>query len=99
MNTTTAKNRRIRIALLRLLKTEYPGTLDVKALHFSLDNLGYPMPEGELMAHLGYLKEKGYVNNQHRTGLGVKLTFASLTAEGWDLIDELLSERGVDKRL
>lgn len=58
MNTTTAKNRRIRIALLNLLKTEYPGALDTKAIQFAMDNLGYPMPSGRLEAHLRYLQTR-----------------------------------------
>jgi len=99
LNTTYAKNRRIRIALLELLKTEYPGTLDLKALRFALDNLGYPLPDGSVDAHLKYLEEKGYVQVQTRKGFGFRVAFASLTAEGWDLLDGLGGEEGVDVRL
>lgn len=99
MNTTTAKNRRIRIALLNLLKTEYPGALDLKALQFAMDNLGYPMPSGRLEAHLRYLEEKGYAQLQRRKGFGFDIAFASLTAAGWDLTDGLVRERGVDAEL
>jgi hypothetical protein len=99
LNTTSVKNRRIRTALLRLLKTEYPGALDLRALQFALDNLGYPMPEGELEAHLGYLGEKGYVSLKKHEGFGVEISFASLSATGWDLLDELITEKGVDPRL
>lgn len=99
MNTTSVKNRRIRIALLNLLKTEYPGALDLKALQFSMDNLGYPMPSGTLEAHLRYLEEKGYVNVQRRKGFGFDIAFAALTAQGWDLIDGLVREKGVDSRI
>ena len=35
MNTTGVKNRRTRTAVLQLLKTEYPGALDMKALQNS----------------------------------------------------------------
>jgi hypothetical protein len=99
LNTTGAKNRRIRIALLELLKTEYPGALDLKALQFTMDSLGYPMVEGMLGAHLRYLEEKGYVQLQKRKGFGFVVRFASLTAEGWDLLDGIGSERGVDARI
>jgi len=99
VNTTSVKNKRIRIALLNLLKTEYPGALDLKALQFAMDNLGYPMPGGMLEAHLRYLEEKGYVHLQRRKGFGFEIAFASLTASGWDLLDGLIKERGVDAEL
>ncbi|MBI4822651.1 MAG: hypothetical protein HY805_00245 [Nitrospirae bacterium] len=99
MNTESVKNRRIRIALLNLLKTEYPGALDLKAIRFALDNLGYPMLEGALEAHLRYLEEKGYVSLERKKGFGFDIAFAELTAKGWDLIDGYLRERGIDEKL
>ncbi len=99
MNTTSVKNRRIRTALLKLLRTEYPGSLDLKALQFALDNVGYPMPYAELEAHLRYLEEKGYVSLRRRKGFGFDIAFASLTAGGWDLLDEFVTEKGVDTQL
>lgn len=92
MNTDSVKNRRIRTALLRLLKTEYPGALDLKALQFALDNLGYPMPEGMLKAHLRYLEEKGHVHLEVRKGFGFSIAFAALTALGWDFLDAISDE-------
>lgn len=89
MNTASVRNRRIRTALLELLKTEYPGALDLKALRFALDSLGYPLPGGDLRAHLRYLEEKGYLAVESRRGFGFSLAFASLTARGWDLLDGL----------
>lgn len=82
-----AINRRIRAAVLSLLKTEYPGALDVKALRFALDDLGYPMPEAALNAHLRYLEEKGRAQLEIRKGFGFRVSFASLTAKGWDFLD------------
>lgn len=95
------KNKRIRIALLELLKTEYPGALDIKILLFSLDNLGYPMTEEILSAHLHYLedKEKGYVALKHKKGYGFEIAFASLTAKGWDLLDGHGNECGIGEKL
>ena len=93
------KNRRIRIAVLELLKTEYPGALDMKVLQFSLDNLGYPMPEDALAAHLKYLEEKGYVHLERKKGYGFEIAFASLSADGWDLLDGHLHEKGIDEAL
>lgn len=99
MNTTGVKNRRTRIALLRLLKTEYPGALDLRAMQFALDNLGYPMPEHQLAAHLKYMQEKGFVSLTVKKGFGVELSFAVLSASGWDLLDEIIADCGVDGKL
>ncbi len=96
MNTLSVKNRRTRIALLELLSTEYPGALDLRALMFALDSLGYPMPEAMVEAHLRYLEEKGFVSIEKRKGFGFSIAFASLTAEGWDLLDGFSTDRGVD---
>ena len=99
MNTTGVKNRRIRIALLELLSTEYPGALDLKALQFALDSLGWPMLESMIEAHLRYLEEKGFVRLDSKRGFGFSIAFASLSAEGWDLLDGIRSDSGVDERL
>lgn len=96
---STEKNRRIRVALLELLKTEYPGSLDLRVLQFSLDNLGYPMLEGDLTAHLRYLEEKGYAKLQRKEGYGFAIAFAKLTADGWDLLDGHRHEAGIDEKL
>lgn len=93
------KNKRIRIALLELLKTEYPGALDTKILMFSLDNLGYPLTEDILEAHLKYLQEKGYALLEMKKGYGFKIAFVSLTAKGWDLLDGHIHEDGVDEKI
>lgn len=96
MNTTSVKNRRTRIALLELLKTEYPGALDLRALMFALDSLGYPLPENMVEAHLKYLEEKGFVCLEKRKGFGFSIAFAALTAVGWDLLDGFETDQGVD---
>jgi hypothetical protein len=96
---TSEKNKRIRIALLELLKTEYPGSLDLKILQFSLDNLNYPLPEETLAAHLRYLEEKGYVTLEKKKGYGFQISFACLTATGWDLLDGHCHEKGIDEEL
>jgi repressor of nif and glnA expression len=95
----TEKNRRIRIALLELLKTEYPGSLDLRVLQFSLDNLGYPLLESDLTAHLRYLEEKGFAKLQKKEGYGFAIAFAKLTADGWDLLDGHRFEAGIDAKL
>lgn len=82
-----------------MLRTEYPGALDFKALRFALDLLGYPMHGGMMEAHLRYLEEKGFVKVERRKGFGFDLAFASLTASGWDLLDGFTTDRGVDAAL
>jgi DNA-binding transcriptional ArsR family regulator len=84
---------------LELLKTEYPGALDLRSLQFAADNLGYPMPEGALEAHLSYLQEKGYVTVERREGFGFRIAFASLSANGWDLIDGFREDSGIARAL
>jgi hypothetical protein len=51
--------RRIRGAILKLLAHEHPGAIDVKVLHFLLDDLRYTITEEELESHLVCLEEKG----------------------------------------
>ena len=93
------KNRRIRIAILELLRTEYPGALDLRVLQFSLDNLGYPLPEEAIAAHLKYLEEKGFVSLEMKKGYGFEIAFSALTASGWDLLDGNIHEKGIDEAL
>ncbi len=93
------KNKRIRAAVLEILKTQYPGALDLKVLRFTLDNLGFPMTESSLSAHLKYLQEKGLLRAETKKGAGFRLVYASLTAKGWDLLDGNIAETGVDESL
>ena len=93
------KNKRIRVAILELLKTEYPGSLDMRMLQFSLDSLGYPMPIESLKAHLKYLNEKGLTKLDTRKGVNFYIEWASLTAKGWDLLDGNIDEIGIDEAL
>lgn len=64
-----------------------------------MDNLGYPMPGGMLDAHLKYLEEKGYVKVERKKGFKFQIAFASLTADGWDLLDGHIHEKGIDEEL
>jgi len=64
-----------------------------------MDNLGYPMPEGQLEAHLRYLEEKGYVHLEQRKGFGFSISFVSMSAKGWDLLDGHIKEKGIDEEI
>ena len=80
------RDKKIRLTILELLKSVYPGALDHKALMFALDNLGYVMPETEVGAHLQYLEQKGYAFTEQKTGPGYQVRFSCLTVEGFELL-------------
>ncbi len=91
------RNRRIRVVILELLHTAYPGGMDTKSLWFAVDNLGYAMPIEHLYAHIKYLEEKGYVKQESRKGHGFAIDWVTLTASGWDFIDgHITDEKGID---
>ena len=96
MSFKAQKNKRLRTAILGLLKTEYPDSLDIKILRFSLDAIGYTLREADLSAHLRYLEEKGLIRQTTKKGYGFSISFVSLTARGWDLLDGSIKEHGVD---
>lgn len=96
MNAETARNRSIRHALLRILKSGYPGAMDTKELKYALDNLGFPVTDRLLNAQMAYLSEGGYVRTESRKGFGFCVEFVCLTKEGWDLLDGHIDEAGVD---
>ena len=98
MEAKKERYRRIRGAILKLLAHEHPGTLDVKVLHFLLDDLRYTITEEELESHLAYLEEKGCVKLEKRKTTGVKIQMAVITSAGLDVLDGFQSDCGVDVR-
>ncbi len=92
--------RRIRGAILKFLAHAHPGTIDVKVLHFLLDDLGYAITEEELQSHLVYLAEKDCVKVEKRESTGIKIQMAVITAEGLDVLDgfDPKAPLGVDVR-
>ena len=99
MKLTAEKNRRLRIAILEILNTGHLNPMDTKSLAWHLGNLGYPLPEELLLAHLQYLEELGYVGNQTRSDIGLEVRHVRLTAKGWKLIDGWLRDEGIDEAL
>jgi hypothetical protein len=89
---TAQKNKGLRKALLELLRTQYPGAIDLKVLGFTLDSVGYPIPADALLAHLNYLEEKGLLRMETRKGSGFSVAYAVLTAKGWDYLDGITGE-------
>ncbi|MFB3926898.1 MAG: hypothetical protein ACE14T_12680 [Syntrophales bacterium] len=90
--------RRIRGAILKLLAHEHPGTIDVKVLHFLLDDLRFTMTEEEMKSHLVYLEEKGCVRLEKRKSTGVTIEMAVITSAGLDVLDGFKADCGVDVR-
>jgi hypothetical protein len=90
--------RRIRGVILKLLACEHPGSLDLKVLHFSLDNLGYTITEEEMRSHLDYLEKKtpGLVKVDKRKTGRVEIEIATVTPDGLDVLDEFRSDPGID---
>lgn len=93
------KNKRIRIAILKALKAEYPGSIDIKVLQFYMETYGYPLLEEDLQAHLSYLKEKGYLSVNRKKGRGFDIMHVTMTALGWDLYDGIEQDKGIDAEL
>jgi hypothetical protein len=98
MDPKRERYRRIRGAILKLLACEHPGSIDLKVLHFSLDNLGYTITEEEMRSHLDYLEKKQtpLVKIERRTTGKVKIEIATVTPEGLDVLDGFKTDVGID---
>jgi len=92
--------RRVRGLILKLLAYEHPGGLDLKVLHYSLDNLGYTIPEDELRSHLEYLEQKtpSLVRLENRKTGRIKIEMVAITPDGLDVLDGFKEDVGVDIR-
>ncbi len=90
--------RRLRGAILKLLAHEHPGPIDVKVLHFLLDDLRYTITEEELESHLTYLAELGCIHLEKRKSTGVEIHMAVISAKGLNVLDGFSDECGVDVR-
>jgi len=88
--------RRIRGALLKFLAYEHPGSVDLKVLHYLLDDLRYTITEEELRSHLGYLGEKGYLRQEKRKSGHVEIEIITITAQGLDALDGFSPESGIN---
>lgn len=98
MEAKKERYRRIRGAILKLLAHEHPGAIDMKVLHFLLDDLRYTITEEELESHVTYLSGKGYVVRESRESTGVRLEMATITPSGLDVLDGFEADVGVDVR-
>jgi hypothetical protein len=105
MDPKKERYRRIRGAILKILAGEHgespnndPGSVDIKILHFSLDNLGYPITEEELRSHIYYLENKipPLLKMEKRKVGKVEIVMVNITSDGLDVLDGFKSDVGVD---
>ena len=87
------KYNRIRKLILEALAPDYPNPLDTLLIRQTLSNMGYPMTAADLTAYLAYLKERGYVILENRQEYNISL--AAITADGLDVLDGRIQDRGV----
>jgi Fe2+ or Zn2+ uptake regulation protein len=97
-DTKKERYRRIRGAILKLLAHQHPGPLDIKEIHFLLDDLNFTIREEELRSHLCYLKDKEFVKIEERKSGGVSIEMVRITADGLNIIDSFAKDIGVDVR-
>ncbi len=96
--TKRERYRRIRGAILKLLAHQHPGPLDVKEIHFLLDDLDLTIREEELKSHLGYLEEKGFLKVEKRKSGGIEIEMIRISADGLNVLDGFQKDVGVDVR-
>lgn len=98
MESKKERYRRVRGLILKLLSYEHPGTLDLKVLHFSLDNLGYAIPEEEFRSHIDYLEKKKVplVKLEKRRMGKIEIEMVLITSDGLDVLDSFVRDVGVD---
>lgn len=100
MDPKKERYRRIRGLILKLLACEHPGSIDLKVLHFSLDNLGYTITEEEMRSHLDYLEKKkpGLIKTEKKKAGRVEIEIATITPDGLDVLDEFRTDPGIDTK-
>lgn len=96
--TKKERYRRIRGAILKLLALQHPGPLDIKELHFLLDDMGYSLSIEELQSHLSYLQEGSLVSVDKRKTGGVEIEMVRVTRDGLNVLDGFTKDVGIDTR-
>jgi len=87
------KHNRIRKLILEALSPNYPSPVDTLIVRQTLSNMGYPMANNDLTAYLAYLNERGFVSVEEKKDYGI--TLVAITADGLDVLDGRLDDRGV----
>jgi repressor of nif and glnA expression len=87
VETKKERYRRIRGAILKLLAHQHPGPLDIKEIHFLLDDMGFSIPEEELRSHLSYLSEGKLLIHGKRKSGGIQTEMIVITRDGLNILD------------
>jgi DNA-binding transcriptional ArsR family regulator len=96
--TKKERYRRVRGAILKLLAHQHPGPLDIREIHFLLDDLRLTIREEELRSHLFYLEERGLIKSDERKSGGIRVEMIRITADGLNILDGFARDIGVDTR-
>lgn len=88
MNIEAEANERVRLAIMKILRGEYPSHVDSMVIMYGLKQLGYEIETEEMHTHLWYMNETGRVEAQRRKAADFDLVFARLTAAGVDHLEE-----------
>jgi len=98
VETKKERYRRIRGAILKLLAHQHPGPLDIKEIHFLLDDMSFTIPEEELRSHLSYLAEGNLVIHEKRKSGGIQIEMIVITRDGLNVLDGFSKDIGIDTR-
>jgi len=97
--TKKERYRRIRGAILKLLAYQHPGPLDIKEIHFLLDDMRYTITQEELQSHLCYLSEGKLLIVEKRMAGGICIEMVRITRDGLNVLDGFgAGDVGVDVR-
>ena len=78
----------LRRAILRALRSWYPGSASRTVLAAELETAGLDaLMDGDLDGHLAYLSEKGFIALEHRRAGSLEIRQAVITARGIDYVD------------
>ncbi len=80
-----------RNCILQILNANYPNRVGEKVIVTLLDETGHELGDQEVIQHLYYLEEKGFVTVEEvlNAQTNMKRTLAKITAKGLDYYDSL----------
>ncbi len=88
-------NKKRRGWILRILVKHSKPMNDALIIH-ALDRAGHAISMPTLHGDLEYLREKGYVEDEETGEFGFELHTARLTAKGRDILEESITDPGID---
>jgi hypothetical protein len=88
--------RKVRGLILYELVKAYPGPLDHYEIRCFLDDLRYTITEEELIFHLAYLEEMGFIRAEKRGESALRRELVFATAKGINARDGRLTDIGIE---